>query len=416
MNILIITNSCSIKKYNEIEKNRRINVLGAQQKFFNFVIRGLAHEKKNRITVLVVPPVSASSYDRYKWEYEEETVEENLTYCYLDFLNGRYLRYITQLFSSGRIALEWMKKHNKHDSIIICDPLIVHSSSIVQILSKMYEFKTVCIITDLPMFVTDVIKNRFSNYKICMLNIYDYFTYKFMKIFDAYILLTRQMNKLVNPYDKPSIVLEGISDASYDNNCFNKKSKMVEPKICLYAGGIYARFGVLKLAKAFSLTKNKGWELHFYGTGNEVEELKNFCKSHANIKYFGTAPQSEIVNIERNASLLVNPRPSAEEYTKYSFPSKTTEYMTSGTATLSTRLPGIPEDYYPYLYWFDDEDLYGMVKTLDDIMQKPLDELNEFGKKGQEFILMNKGYIVQGERIIKFLSQIQIKDYEIIKK
>ena len=52
---------------------------------------------------------------------------------------------------------------------------------------------------------------------------------------------------------------------------------------------------------------------------------------------------------ELKATLLVNPRPTTEEFTIYSFPSKNMEYMASGTPLLTTKLPGMPEEYHQYV-------------------------------------------------------------------
>ena len=41
----------------------------------------------------------------------------------------------------------------------------------------------------------------------------------------------------------------------------------------------------------------------------------------------------------------MNPRSADAEYTKYSFPSKTIEYLATGVPVVMNRLPGIPEEY-----------------------------------------------------------------------
>lgn len=87
------------------------------------------------------------------------------------------------------------------------------------------------------------------------------------------------------------------------------------------------------------------------------DELKNICKRHSNIKYFGVIPNDYVVNKELKATILINPRPTNEEYTKYSFSSKNMEYMVFGTPVLTTKLSGMPEEYYPYVYLFKDESI-----------------------------------------------------------
>lgn len=74
--------------------------------------------------------------------------------------------------------------------------------------------------------------------------------------------------------------------------------------------------------------------------------------------------------------------------------------MVSGTAVATTKLPGLTEEYYPYLYLLEDESVEGYYKSLMEILSKPKKELEEMGKKSKHFILKNKNNIVQAKRIL----------------
>ena len=113
----------------------------------------------------------------------------------------------------------------------------------------------------------------------------------------------------------------------------------------------------------------------------------------------------KIIQLEKEAKLLVNPRPTNEEYTKYSFPSKIMEYMASGTPVLTTRLLGMPKEYYDYIYCFEDEKVDGIEKKLIEILSKEQKELTKMGNKAKEFVLMKKNNKVQAEKIINFLGE-----------
>ena len=100
----------------------------------------------------------------------------------------------------------------------------------------------------------------------------------------------------------------------------------------------------------------------------------------------------------------MNPRPTTEEFTKYSFPSKNMEYMVSGTPLLTTRLPGMPKEYYPYVFLIEDETIDGYAKALADALSRTEDELVNFGQKAKKFVLENKNYIIQTRRIIELIQ------------
>jgi glycosyltransferase involved in cell wall biosynthesis len=75
-------------------------------------------------------------------------------------------------------------------------------------------------------------------------------------------------------------------------------------------------------------------ELHLYGDGDFADELEEIARNNERIKYFGVKPNDYVVAEQLKVILLVNPRPTNEEYTRYSFPSKNMEYMVSGTPVL----------------------------------------------------------------------------------
>ena len=93
--------------------------------------------------------------------------------------------------------------------------------------------------------------------------------------------------------------------------------------------------------------------------------------------------------------------PTKEDFTKYSFPSKNIEYMSTGRPLLTTKLPGMPEEYYPYVYMFETESLDGYRKTLKEVLEKDYDELAQKGREAQSWVLKNKNNVVQTRRIIE---------------
>ncbi|MDY0292929.1 MAG: hypothetical protein RBR02_11415, partial [Desulfuromonadaceae bacterium] len=116
-------------------------------------------------------------------------------------------------------------------------------------------------------------------------------------------------------------------------------------------------------------------------------------------------PNQEVIDAELDASLLVNPRPTEGEYTKYSFPSKTLEYMVSGTPVLTAELPGIPLEYYDYL-WFFEENGSGLERALRYILSKKNTELEKFGEKSRDFALRYKNNISQAAKTIELINRV----------
>ena len=108
---------------------------------------------------------------------------------------------------------------------------------------------------------------------------------------------------------------------------------------------------------------------------------------------------------KKKATVLVNPRHSNEEYTKYSFPSKTMEYMASGTPTLMAPLKCVPQEYIKHLFFFEDESVDGMKRKLEEICSKSQEELNSFGSAASDFILHNKTSKIQTGRVVEMIKR-----------
>jgi glycosyltransferase involved in cell wall biosynthesis len=103
--------------------------------------------------------------------------------------------------------------------------------------------------------------------------------------------------------------------------------------------------------------------------------------------------------------LLINPRPTTEEFTKYSFPSKNMEYMASGTPVLTTRLPGMPEDHKPYVYFIDEETPEGVKTALQTVLSQDDQALHQFGAAAKAFILKEKNNISQAAKVLTFIQE-----------
>ena len=108
---------------------------------------------------------------------------------------------------------------------------------------------------------------------------------------------------------------------------------------------------------------------------------------------------------EQEATLLVNPRPTDEEYVKYSFPSKTMEYMASGTPVLTTVLPGMPKEYYPYVYLLEDETAEGIAEKLKQVLSESDENLFEKGREARTFVLETRNNVVQAQKILDMLKK-----------
>lgn len=399
--LLYISPLCSENLINDIFNNSSIKPGLAVQKFHRLIVEGLSmHKESCYITTLSVIPVNTASHKKRFWNLSPEIIK-NVRYNYVPMINLAIIKnIIVFLYTFFKISF-WNLFTDKSEKLIICDVLNLSQSAAALLACKITNKNIIAIITDLP----NMLVANSSGLKSKKNNLYKRLNSKLLSKFSGYILLTEQMNKVVNLYHKPFIIMEGLVDISMKtthNTLETKSSK----RILLYAGGIYERYGIKKLIKAFMLLEADDLLLQIYGSGEMAENMPYYCNLDHRIKYFGIVPNDAVVKEQLSATLLINPRPTSEEFTKYSFPSKNMEYMASGTPLVTTLLPGMPKEYLKYVYLFEDESVEGMYETLNFILSKQKEELHYFGSKAKDFVLNNKSNFIQSLRLINFFETI----------
>lgn len=398
LKILFVTSSCSDNKYSSILKMRKSPVLDPQQKFFRLLMEGVANGYSNEVDCLSIPPISASTIDQAA--FNAECDEQNgVRYFYPAFRNGKFSRYATTAFASRKFIASWLEGNSGEDTVIVVDPLVAVAAFPVRSFAQKKDVLVVAVVTDLPMFATRMKERRQSGLKALLERAYQRFSQDETLKYDGYISLTQSIDDEVNPSHKPSIILEGISNAE------DRTIEEFSDDFVMYAGGIYEKYGVKTLVKAFEEgCAGLQTELLLFGEGTYVDELLEEAHHDTRIKYMGCVPAEEVVKFEKKARLLVNPRPSDETFSKYSFPSKTMEYLLSGAPVVSTRLPGIPVEYFDHMFAFDDETSSGMGSTLKSLLTLPADELKKKGADGHDFVMREKNNLVAGNKVSAFLA------------
>lgn len=378
-------------------RNRKL--IDPAQKFFEQIMSGLAKNENVHVISISSLPVSASTVKKNVFRACKEEVN-GVSYEYIGFINGKILRYLTVFISAFITAIRiFRKEKNRKEIIVVCDPLNVYTSKPVRLAAKIYGVKSIAVVTDIPYWATEMKQHKYSFFRHWAQKKYEMFSMKEMLAYDGYVNLTKYMNPIVNPKEKPSIVIEGSVDIDVLSNLPSSDRSC---KIIMYAGGVYEKYGLGMLVNGFVKANLNEVELHIYGEGSYVERLQEIAKTSPNVKYMGVVLNTHLPLLESQATLLVNPRFTKDEYTKYSFPSKTLEYMTSGTPVLSTRLAGIPEDYESYIYWLDEENEDAMSLKLANLFNQEKNDFVEFGKVAKSFVAKNKNNVYQGKKIAFF--------------
>ncbi len=392
MQLIYINKGASPKKFESYLKKYENRVQQQGQKYNQLLMEGLV-ENGAEVVSISSRPINRV-IDKNLFFKKETDFENGIKYHYVSFINYPLLRNLT-VFLNVFFKVLFMKK-NRKETVLLCDALNIAATLAAWLAVKLFGIRTVGIVTDVPCHRPDNSKIPFHE----KVNLW------LMKKFDSYLLLTEQMNDIVNPKNVPYIVLEGHSDVSMAN-VENKLSKKSEKKICFYAGTLRKVYGIENLVRGFIKADIPNTELHIYGEGDFRKELEELVKEYSSVKYMGIAPNNVIVENELKATLLVNPRPTDADYTKYSFPSKNMEYMASGTPVLTTCLPGMPKEYNDYVFLLKEETVDGVADALQEIFKNSPEELHAKGMSAKEFVMKEKNNVVQAEKLLKMISDME---------
>lgn len=290
-------------------------------------------------------------------------------------------------------VLDLLDNSGHIDVIFIYSISITHLLAVCRYKNKYPDVKVIEMITDIPSFMRE---HPTAIYKVAK-KIETRINYHLMKSVDGFALLSLAMSEHIPTRNKPVVQIEGI----FDSGC-GSFPEVQKQRAILYSGNLGRRYGIIDLLDAFTKT-SIDYKLLICGVGDGAEDVKRYAENDNRIQFLGSLPRTEVLRLQREASLLINPRHKTDAFTRYSFPSKTMEYMASGTPTLMSELDCLPEDYKQHLYFFDDESVDGMAKKIDEICSKSQDELDAFGKAASEFILENKNAVAQVKKMLEAL-------------
>ena len=384
MHIVYAVSTCSENVYKKLFANVKDKPAFQSQKYHRLLIEGLA--KHVKVDVAANPPVNRNVMNKAFVCLSKEEAG-GAVYHYLPAIRNPILKMAVVGIGTFFQTLSLSKK----DSVVMVDVLQRVTAFSALLASRLRRIPCVAIITDLPdMLGGGGFFVKMGNFVI--------------RHATGYVLLTQAMNTYIQNENKPYVVLEGHADITMADRIPSLERKK-KNRTVLYAGSVCAQYGLKNLVDGFRMADIPNARLEIYGPGDYVQELQRIAAEDDRIFYGGMLLSSEVVDKEMEATLLVNPRPTDEEFVKYSFPSKTMEYMASGTPVATTVLPGMPEEYHPYVYLFRDESAEGIAKTLQEVFENDDQTLFNKGQEARKFVLDTRNNVIQAAKIVETFSK-----------
>jgi len=405
MNILFLGGVFYGKMKDEVIENSKQYIQYAADKLQWNIINGLEANGGN-ITILNMPfvgvyPVSYKSMYVNPYKFSHNGISDDVS---VGFMNLRLVHKIFKYSSLSRQlkkCLSTLQKRNQLPDAIIIYSVDSVFLNVAKLAKHLYPSINICLVApDLPEYMN--LNDKQSLLGKITKKVDLFLIDKSLKIVDSFVLITEHMAAALNAGTRPYTIVEGMVPLNTHESEL-KEEKQDKVKTILYTGTLTKKYGIMHLLSAFSLIENQDYRLVICGSGEAEPEVKAACISDSRVAYRGLLSPEEIAVMQKQATVLVNPRQNDNGFTKYSFPSKIMEYLLSGTATVAYKLSGMPNEYDDYIFYIEGDSPKHMADKLVQVCEMDQKERSDFAGRAKNFVLNNKNNIVQSEKILNML-------------
>lgn len=400
MKVLFIGSLIEDRSIDDIVKNSKVKPSNAPVYFEKMLAKGLV-ENGVDLTVLSVPTVSTfPNGSLFRWGRRREKLDFGITVTWIPCINVMFLKQLCVKIGSFFEIIRWaILNRNEPNKVILNYSVYPPYSSTTQFLGKVFGITTSSIITDLPEYLYKMGKSH--GIRKWMNEYYSKKMVKYQGKYDKYIFLTEHMAKRMNLENKPSILMEGFADEHLFDGIVDQEKNI--RKTVMYAGRLTEDFNIRALVDGFMMTQGD-YELWLFGSGDMVDYINKCSQKDSRITYFGKVARKVLLEHMKKAHLLISVKSPKEDHANYAFPSKILEYMTSGSAVASTRVGGIPQEYFDYIYPIEGDSAESIKRFLKTVLNFEEKTLEYDGIRSREYAVNCKSYYMQGKRIAEFVK------------
>lgn len=386
----------------DILKNSKKGYQFAAQTLQEAIVEGFVQNEVN-LSIVSMPFLSTfpMGYRKPLVKFNPSKFNGNVFTVCSTFINIPFLRQVYN--TTEKNVFNWCQAATSDRETI---HIIIYSLTVDLIKIALKAKKTFAnvrltiIVPDLPEFMGS---NRI--YKALGLKKRDVnFIYKTISLFDRFVLLSEAMALPLGIVGKPFCVVEGVFNPKLISSEKRKSAEKIQT--ILYTGALVRKYGIETLLIAFLHLKNSNYRLVICGDGEAKGLVVQLCEKDSRISYLGRVPHNEILALQRSASLLINPRTAAGEFTKFSFPSKTMEYFASKTPVLMYQLPGVPVEYFKHCYTLTGDSAQDLAEKIAEILELPTSLREKMGQNASEFIVEQKNPRIQVKKILDLMNEI----------
>lgn len=336
---------------------------------------------------------------QYRQLFLKSGIHDNGTIRQLGSINLPWFKQTQRRIGAFREIKRWIQESPDNRTLLLYTQYLPYMEAVEKLKKRYPDLKASVIVTDLPneLGLASGRKGIFKKIEYMRGSK----SLKLCQHMDGFVLLTHPMAEALGVESKPYIVIEGLIQAGGE---VTPLSDTTDKFSVLYTGTLEPTLGIRELLSAFA--ESPEYDLWLCGHGSLQNEVREYSSKYPNIKFFGFVPQKEALALQAKASALINPRSSEGIFTKYSFPSKTLEYLRSGKPVICFKLEGIPDDYDPYLCYIQENGSRGIQSAVERLAKKSVNDRKEIGLAGRQYVLAKKNPEVQCRGLIGMLRNL----------
>lgn len=172
--------------------------------------------------------------------------------------------------------------------------------------------------------------------------------------------------------------------------------------VCVCAGMLWDQNGTRLILETLKQNPDLGIIVQFAGKGIDVPLIKKAAKVDSRIQYLGMLTLDKLFKVYEQADVLFNLR--LEEEVDYHFPSKLLECLATGRYVISTPVAHTERDYGQYVSILRDWTTVELAKLLHNVATREKSDLYKNGIKAREFMLQNRNWNVQTDKILDYMK------------
>lgn len=381
---------------NEVDGYKGISIAGNKMQWN--VIKNMSQFDDIEIDSVTITPHAAFPREKVIWQRKKSVnLLSGVTSYEISYCNLPFIKQLWQVISVYRTAKKLIKA-NGYDTVFCFNLFPQVGIPMRWLKNKFRTIDTVCLLADLP--IDDNTTRRGLSKWLRYL--FERSTWKSMKTCDRYIVLNKFVVEKYLP-EKSYIVVDGGVDENdiekYPETEYNPAEHNV-----LFCGALTEYNGISNLLNAMELMGETDIKLDIYGGGYLEDIVKEAADRTGNIRFYGRVSNDEILKKQREAWLLINPRVIDDPISQVTFPSKTFEYLLSGTPVLSTRLNGYGKEYDDCMFWIDSSNDEEIAKAIKAIYNLDRNELISRAGRARAMIITRKTWRQQVKKIVEYLN------------